>query len=529
MFVGIVNQTNNDKLQNLNSKKDEQAFISNLLYFLNLKNENESADNSVTPNEPGFDRPTDNIPELTALSLVKVFSEREPSFKIDPNELDCWLISEDEVPQKLLPIPNNVQFLTQHFNQTNSLISELDENEIDATKNYQQQQSSESNPIDIKLNSTTIHHSIDNSNDYLPVDKTDDLDDDKLIDNERKLLSNGSFLTNNLTTKSMLTDEQDEMQKLNTLFHSGKFLNFSSLNNNVKCRGNETWAAPRAMIHVVIHPTPKRQEIIAKQNYRCCGCGLQVEKQDIPRMLYCYYTGKYFCKYGCHSQTKTIIPAYVINKWSFKLYPVSNFTFQVIQNNYTKPLFNIQDLNPKLFSKVKQLQNLHDLRGQLLKLKDYVITCKKAGNLLVAYLMFEPKHFIESSKDLTYSLEDLVDIKKDCKTLERCYNLVNESIRHIKNCAHCLAKGFFCELCSNVSNQSNRQLNRSTSSSSSRNLYTQDILFPFEIGRVKQCDVCFACYHLNCYASNGFRCVKCVRIERRKSSVLQDTASEVVF
>jgi len=304
------------------------------------------------------------------------------------------------------------------------------------------------------------------------------------------------------------------------------FFNFSSLNNSVKCRGSDQWSPPRAMIHVVIHPTPKRQEQIFKQNYRCCGCGLQIEKQEIPRMLYCYYTGRYFCKFGCHSQTKTIIPAYVINKWSFKLLPVSNFAFQVIQNNYTKPLFNIQDLNPKLFTKVKQLENLHEIRGQLAKLKDYIVSCKKAGNLLVVYLMFEPKHFVESSKDLTYSLEDLVDLKKDCTTLERCYNLVNESIKHIKNCTNCLAKGFICELCSN-SNQTNRQSNRSLSSSSGSK-GVLDILFPFEIGRVRQCEACYACYHLNCFASNNFKCTKCVRIERRKSSLLQETPSELV-
>lgn len=507
----------------MNCKKDEQAFISSLLYFLNLRNEHESPDSSFASNDR-----SDNLPEQIALSLVKLFAEREPSFKIDPNELDCWLIGKDDVPsvaQKLLPIPTNVQFLTKHFNQANSLIYELDENEIDTTKPMF---CPESNPIDIKMNANCINSSKDNLT--LSADKTDN---DKLIENERKLLGDTHLLPNYDSTnaspinKPLVTDEQDEMQKLNTLFHSGKFFNFSSLNNStgVKCRGSSVWSPPRAMIHVVIHQTPKRQEQIAKQNYRCCGCGLQIQRQDIPRMLYCYYTGKYFCKYGCHSSTKTIIPAYVINKWSFKLYPVSNFAFQVIQNNYTKPLFNIQDLNPKLFTKVKQFQNLHDLRGQLNKLKDYIITCKKAGNLLVVFLMFEPKHFTEPSKDLTYSLEDLVDLKKDCKTLEKCYNLVNESINHIKNCSNCLAKGFFCELCS-VTGQSSRSSRPSSSNNGNR---IGDILFPFEIGRVKQCELCYACYHLDCFASNAFKCVKCVRIERRKSSLLEMAPSEVAF
>lgn len=491
-----------------------------MIYFLNLEIESPYSESNDC---------LDNLPEQIALNLVKVYSKREPSFKIDPNELDCWLVSEQDAPQKILPMPNNVQFLTQHFNQTNhhNLISELDENEVDlstgdSTNSKLQTNCSESNPIDIK--STINSGSATTLNDDNLTDKTT-LNEDKLIDDERKLLSN-NFLSTNLTTNGKSTDDhQDDMQKLNNLFHNGKFLNFTSL-NNVKyrmpsIRGNADWAPPRIQIHTVCFNKPKKQELIARQNYRCCGCGLHIEKQNIHRMLYCYYTGKLFCPHGCHSNVKTIIPAYIINKWSFKLYPVSNFAYQIINSNFTKPLFNIQDLNPKLFSKVKELQNLHDLRKQLMKLKEYICRCKKAGNLLVAYLMFEPKHFFESTRDLTYSLEDLVDVKKDCKILEKCFHLVNESINHIKNCSSCSAHGFICELCSNNSKQ--QTTNRSSSSNKKI-----DILFPFEIGRVIQCSNCFACYHAACFHLANYKCVKCIRIEkRRSSSMLAEVGNEV--
>lgn len=478
-----------------------------MLYFLNLKNENESTSNNSNDC-------LDNLPEQVALSLVKVFSKREPSFKIDPNELDCWLVSEQEVPQKLLPIPNNVQFLTQHFNQA-GLIREQDENEADSStiangsSGKQQTDCSQPNSIPITTTPTALASS---AGDNL-TDKTAN-EEDKLIDTERKLLMGSHLLpaTSLSTTnaKSLVAADEDEMQKLNNLFYNGKFLNFTSL-NNVKYRGNSEWAPPRFCVHTHIFPPPKRHELIARQNYRCCGCGGQIEKQDIPRMLYCYYTGKYWCQHGCHSKTKTIIPAYVINKWSFKLLPVSNHAFQIINSNFTRPLFNIQDLNPKLLHKVKQFQNLHDLRQQLLKLKDYIYRCKKASNLLVLYLTFEPKHFVESGKDLTYSLEDLVDIKKDCKILDRCFNLVHESMLHIKNCSLCSAHGFICEFCSNSSGS------RQTTPSK------PDILFPFEMGRVKQCERCYACYHLNCFVGSGKnQCLKCIRIEKRHSSSLME-------
>lgn len=468
-----------------------------------------------------------NLPEQIALNLVKLFSKKEPSFKIDSNELDCWLVSEDQVPQKLLPLPNSVEFLTHHFNQATK-ISELDENEINqsldnqstslsTSKEHQNLSYSQSNPININADKTNSpkaktddmnHESIDN----LTSNLIEETNEDKLIDNERnKLLNN--FLT---TSSSALDDQTDEMQKLNNLFHSGKFLNFSSL-NNVKYRGSQIWAPPRPMFHTHIHQPPKRLELIAKQNYRCCGCGLQVDKQEANRMIYCYYTGKYFCPHGCHSKTKTIIPAYIINRWSFKLYPVSNFAFQTISNNYTKPLFNIQDLNPKLFKKIKHFQHLNEIRSQLLKLKEYILSCKKAGNLLVVYLMFEPKHFIEPAKEFIYSLEDLVSIRNDCKLLQKCCDLMHESMNHIKNCSSCLAHGFICEICSSNQGQSGNRLNNKR----------VDILFPFEIGRVKQCPHCFACYHLSCFSSNNLRCLKCERIEKRKSCTLEENETEM--
>lgn len=473
---------------------------------MNLKNENESTDSSNDC--------LDNLPEQVALGLVKVFSKREPSFKIDPNELDCWLVSEQEVPQKLLPIPNNVQFLTQHFNQA-GLIREQDENETDPSTTGQQQCSTASSNS-IQTTPSALASSAGGGDDNL-TEKTASPteDEDKLIDSERKLMLGNLLPAASLSTtaKSLAADE-DEMQKLNNLFYNGKFLNFASL-NNVKYRGNSEWAPPRICVHTHIFPPPKRHELIARQNYRCCGCGLVIEKDMIPRMQYCYYSGKYWCQHGCHSKTKTIIPAYVINKWSFKLLPVSNHAFQIINNNFTRPLFVVEDLNPKLLHKVKQLQNLHQLRHQLLKLKEYIYRCKKASNLRLIYVMFEPKHFVECGKDLTYSLEDLVDIKKNCTILDRCFNLVHESIAHIKNCSLCCARGFACELCNGRQASSSRP----------------DILFPFEIGRVKQCERCYACYHLNCFVGAGKnQCQKCIRIEkRRSSSMLEEETNAVVY
>lgn len=45
----------------------------------------------------------------------------------------------------------------------------------------------------------------------------------------------------------------------------------------VRIRGNLEWAPPRAQIIFSIHPPPKRKVVMARQNYRCAGCGTKIE------------------------------------------------------------------------------------------------------------------------------------------------------------------------------------------------------------------------------------------------------------
>lgn len=44
----------------------------------------------------------------------------------------------------------------------------------------------------------------------------------------------------------------------------------------------------------------------------------------------------------------------------------------------TDPLFPINDLNPNLYKKVKQLERTRRLRLQLFYLKDFLLTCRFA-------------------------------------------------------------------------------------------------------------------------------------------------------
>ncbi|XP_076324013.1 run domain Beclin-1-interacting and cysteine-rich domain-containing protein rubicon isoform X3 [Tachypleus tridentatus] len=227
-----------------------------------------------------------------------------------------------------------------------------------------------------------------------------------------------------------------------------------------RLRGNLEWAPPRAQIIFNIHPEPKRKALIAKQNYRCSGCGMKIDRDYIKKFRYCEYLGRYFCQ-CCHSNNQAYIPGRILFKWDFNRYYVSSFSQDLLEKIFTEPLFNILDINPSLYRKVRQLDLVREYRTQLFYLKDYIGTCRNCERLQEefdksqAYLIHEVH---------TYSIQDLVQVKSG-KLPERLRNLMLYSVNHVKQCALCHGKGFICEVCRDG----------------------RDIIFPFQLVKVTQC------------------------------------------
>lgn len=89
--------------------------------------------------------------------------------------------------------------------------------------------------------------------------------------------------------------------------------------------------------------------------------------------------GKFFCRI-CHSDKQSFLPAYIINKWDFSnKHSVSNFASGYLNRIYTDASFNLNDLNPKLYEKNKQLKTIDDLRWILYYLRNYILPCRFAG------------------------------------------------------------------------------------------------------------------------------------------------------
>ncbi|KAL9845311.1 run domain Beclin-1-interacting and cysteine-rich domain-containing protein isoform 2-T2 [Geothlypis trichas] len=255
----------------------------------------------------------------------------------------------------------------------------------------------------------------------------------------------------------------------------------------IRVRGNLEWAPPRPQIIFNVHLAPARKVAVAKQNYRCAGCGIRTDPDYIKRLRYCEYLGKYFCQ-CCHENAQTVIPSRILRKWDFSKYYVSNFSKDLLSKIWSDPLFNVQAINPALYQKVKALNQVRLLRIQLFHMKNMFKTCRLAKDLLDSFDTV-PGHLTEDLH--LYSLSDFSAIKKG-DLMPRLMELLKAGSLHIDKCMLCQAKGFICEFCQNE----------------------DDIIFPFELNKCRTCEDCKACYHKSCFKCG--RCPRCERLQARR-------------
>ncbi|KFM09611.1 Run domain Beclin-1 interacting and cysteine-rich containing protein, partial [Aptenodytes forsteri] len=267
----------------------------------------------------------------------------------------------------------------------------------------------------------------------------------------------------------------------------------------IRVRGNLEWAPPRPQIIFNVHPAPTRKVAVAKQNYRCAGCGIRTDPDYIKRLRYCEYLGKYFCQ-CCHENAQTVIPSRILRKWDFSKYYVSNFSKDLLSKIWSDPLFDVQDINPALYRKVKSLNQVWLLRIQLFHMKNMFKTCRLAKDLLDSFDAV-PGHLTEDLH--LYSLSDLSATKKG-DLVPRLTELLKAGSLHVEKCMLCQAKGFICEFCQNEG----------------------DIIFPFELNKCRTCEECKACYHKSCFKST--RCPRCERLQARRELLAKQSMESYV-
>lgn len=255
-------------------------------------------------------------------------------------------------------------------------------------------------------------------------------------------------------------------------------------------RGTQEWAPPRPQIIFTPHPRPERKQLMAKQNYRCAGCGMRVAPQYASRFRYCDYLGRYFCT-GCHTNQLALIPGRVLQKWDFTRYPVSNFSYRLLEQMFVDPLFRIFELNKNISKRSKNLALSRKYRLGLYYMKDFIMTCRFAETIQ-DYLENETSYLLNDPD--VYSMLDLVNVRGG-QMISRLKCLVEMCCRHTSECELCLARGFICEICND-----------------------NHIIFPWQLRNVTRCFKCGTCFHTKCWKSNKESCTKCIRVQNRRNS-----------
>merc|ERR1712038_1318988 len=130
---------------------------------------------------------------------------------------------------------------------------------------------------------------------------------------------------------------------------------------------------------VTLFEHPRKEELNKKN---CAQCQKKFKTGFMSgEPLFCYYTGKYYCK-RCHWLAKRIIPARVLFLRDIKRYKVCRLAQNYLDAVWTTPSFIVSSINPDLYKVSKALRYVRVLRCQLYHIKAFIMTCRKKTLLL---------------------------------------------------------------------------------------------------------------------------------------------------
>ncbi|CAF1127809.1 unnamed protein product [Adineta steineri] len=290
-----------------------------------------------------------------------------------------------------------------------------------------------------------------------------------------------------------ISEEITSSQDNRGMEQSSDYSSSIDMSQRVLRRGNSNWAPPREQLIFHIHQSVNRDSQLKKQGYLCAGCGRGVEKGYAHRFRYCEYTGKYFCR-SCHCDKRFYLPSYIITKWEFSnKHSISNFAYDYLNRIFAEPIFNIYDLNSKLYEKSNKLRMMNQLRWALYFLRNYISTCRFAEEKGCQNIL-QTLPFYIAEEPHVYSLQDLVKTKSG--ELHKEFEPIVVNFRdHVLGCDLCYVKGYICEICKNE----------------------KSILFPFNLQNTSVCPVCHSCFHTQCHEAKKYDCPKCERAKHRST------------
>uniref|UniRef100_UPI00358F9491 differentially expressed in FDCP 8 homolog isoform X2 n=1 Tax=Myxine glutinosa TaxID=7769 RepID=UPI00358F9491 len=228
------------------------------------------------------------------------------------------------------------------------------------------------------------------------------------------------------------------------------------------------------------------------QDYRCADCRQPITMGGVrAEARLCDYTGRYYCP-SCHWNDPLPIPARALHNWDMEPHKVCRSSLRFLELMQSRPVINVKNINPALFTNITELAQIKKLRSDILKMKPYLVTCTEAMKARLLLRLQKRQHFVENVD--MYSMQDLLEAAWG--QLVRSLTETNtEFAKHIKlDCQKCEAKGFICEICNDG-----------------------EALFPFD-SHASVCPSCSAVFHRDCFFDNAAVCLKCLRLSSRKKS-----------
>jgi len=209
-----------------------------------------------------------------------------------------------------------------------------------------------------------------------------------------------------------------------------------------------------------------------------------IRTEILDSMRYCHYYGRYYCNL-CHHYETQVIPAFLVYKWDANQYETCCFAYQEISKYYNEPILNMIRINHQLYRDVPELTQMSKLREKLKIMAGFIYSCKNSDKLLSS--IGSRTHLLD--KVHTYSIRDLVDLKKGklTKFTSRIYAEYEKHITELCEC--CRGKGDYCETCN-----------------------SNELIFSFQAKKVIRCS-CRAVHHKLCTKTPDWVCGKCKRIK----------------
>lgn len=156
------------------------------------------------------------------------------------------------------------------------------------------------------------------------------------------------------------------------------------------------------------------------------------------------------------------IPAKIVHNWDFKPYPVSEKSYNYLNEIKYNAVIDLKMLNPHIYEVVDSMAQLQSLRNQLNFLRAYLYTCREPiieqlQKLICAKeYMYEHIHLYSFAVKFSYIflplftheyfLQDLCEIQSGI-LVQHLQKVVEFGKEHVFGCWLCSQKGFVCEIC----------------------------------------------------------------------------------